>query len=202
MEKKRSWGKTVASWFVVDSEPGSPQAAQPDAGMPSGEAAAPAPSEPLPPIVNGTLDLAAIYGGAGVDAGAQDRVVKAQALLRSLPAETPEPVKRQIVETSLRTFGVPTDEILRAAAAEIQALEAYVQAGEAGARRTAEDGNARIAELEAEMGRVRQAMEQAAVEQEGRARAASQEKLNVQQVLDFFGEEAVARAVSRLANPG
>src|SRR5687767_7240293 len=108
---EKGWGKTVLGWFVVaDQEKAATDASSP-ASMDdadaiirkysgSGEAPPPPPVEikgPLPGVVNGQVDLIAVYEAAGVDNEERDRVAKAQELLRSLPAETPVPVKKQIV---------------------------------------------------------------------------------------------------------
>ena len=45
------------------------------------------------------------------------------------------------------------------------------------------------------MARVREAMQQAVAEQEACARAANDEKVNIQPGLEFFGQEAVAQVV-------
>jgi hypothetical protein len=45
-------------------------------------------------------------------------------------------------------------------------------------------------------------MQLAVAEQEARARAANGEKLNIQPVLEFFGEEAVAQVVQDSAKLG
>ena len=81
------------------------------------------------------MDFAQVFEAAGVDAGERDQVAKAQELLRSLPAETPAPVKRQIVEAALKAFGVPTAAIIEAAVEEIRALEAHLQARQGSRKR-------------------------------------------------------------------
>ena len=208
MSESRGWGKTVMGWFVTDgagetsAEPASDVSGDASGAAPSDAerliskyADAPGPAGAVPPIVNGPVDFAQVFEAAGVDAGERDQVAKAQELLRSLPAETPAPVKRQIVEAALKAFGVPTATIIEAAVEEIRALEAHIQAGQSQAQRAVEEGNRRIAGLEAEVARVREAMEQASAEQEARVRAVNVEKLKVQPVLEFFGQEVVAQVV-------
>jgi hypothetical protein len=202
VSEKKSWGKTVLGWFVVQDE-GQGGEAPPgdvDALIQKYAEAPPAstPVElkgPLPQMVDGTVDFPAVYEAAGVDGEECDRVRKARALLRSLPIDTPAPVKQQIVEASLSAFGVPTQKIIEAAVQEIQSLEAFIRTGQGETQKVLTDGNQRIADLQGEILRVKQVMEQAVAEQEGRARAANAEKLEVQQVLEFFGQEAVARVV-------
>lgn len=215
---EKTWGKTVLGWFVVnENEPGS-AGTEPSPGADAADAliakyasageAAPPPVElkgPLPPVVGGQVDFAQVFEVAGVDAQERDRVAKAQELLRSLPAETPVPVKKQIVEASLKAFGVPTEQIIEAAVAEIEALESFIRQGQAETQQVLAEGNQRIADLERQITDVRAVMQNSVGEQEIRTRGANQEKLKIQQVLEFFGQDVVARVVRdspKLHEPG
>ena len=125
MSDKKTWGSTVLGWFVVQ-EDGTPGAtAPPDAAPP----AAPEPpafvTEP-PAAPGGRVDFPKVYEAAGVGAEEQGRVAKAAELLAALPAGTEPAVKKQIVEASLKAFGVPIEKIIEGAVQEIQALEAYI----------------------------------------------------------------------------
>lgn len=216
MSEKRGWGKTVLGWFVVQDAAhgggGGGESVESSGAEPASHldadalikkyAAAPAPEPvplelkgPLAPVVDGTIDFVQVFEAGGVDADERDRVNKARDLLRSLPAETPNPVKKQIVEASLRAFGVPTEKIIEAAVQEMEALEAYVRAGQTETQKILADSNALIAELEAKIGEVKKVMEQSVSEQETRTRSVNSEKLRVQEVLEFFGQEAVAKVV-------
>jgi hypothetical protein len=218
---KRGWGKTVLGWFVVpenddgaqpseaaDPASGYTPAANPSldqadaliakyAGGPPVQAPPVELKGPLPPVVAGTVDFTAVFEAAGVDAAERDRVKKAQDLLRSLPAETPTQVKRQIVEASLRAFGVPTEQIIEAGVGEIEALESFIRTGQQETQTLLSDAAQKIAALEAEIASVREIMQSAVAEQEARTKAANKEKLTVQEVLEFFGREAVAKVVEQ-----
>jgi len=201
VSEKKGWGRTVLGWFVVQDDQPKTNPDDVDAFInkyANAPAPAPMPIElkgPLPEVQGGTVDFTAVFEAAGVDAEERDRAAKAQELLRSLPADTPAPVKKQIVEASLKAFGVPTQKIIEAAVQEMQALEAFIRSGQTDTQKILGDGNQRITELESEIVRVKQVMEQAVAQQEARTRAANGEKLNIQQVLEFFGQEAVARVV-------
>lgn len=220
-DKKAGWGKTVIGWFVVPegdeagtapseaAEPahagrgGNPSLDQADALIAKyaggGPVAAP-PVElkgPLPPVVGGAVDFTSVYEAAGVDSEERDRIKKAQDLLRSLPAETPTNVKRQIVEASLKAFGVPTEKIIEAGVGEIEALESFIRTGQAETQKLLSEGAEEIAQIEAKIASVREIMQQAVTEQEARTKAANREKLVVQEVLEFFGREAVAKVVEQ-----
>jgi hypothetical protein len=118
-------------------------------------------------------------------------------LLKTLPAETPKEVKKQIVEASLKAFGYPVEQIIEAGAQEIQALEVYIQAGQRDTQTLLTESQKRLAELEAETARVKQVMEQQVAAQYALTQTCNQQKLKVQEVLEFFGQEAVARVVSQ-----
>lgn len=198
---EKPWGKTVLGWFVVKEGGAAAAPADTDSLIEKyANEPAPAPIEvklngPLTPVVAGQIDFVKVYESGGSDAQERDRVSKARELLRSLPAETPAPVKKQIVEASLKAFGVPTDKIIEGAVEQLQVLEAYLRAGQGDTQGLLVAGAAKIADLEKQIAEVKQTMEQAVREQETRAAATNQEKLGVQQVLEFFGQEAVAKVV-------
>jgi hypothetical protein len=138
-----------------------------------------------------------VYRAAGIDDGEQGRIDKATQLLKTLPAETPKDVKKQIVEASLKAFGYPVEQIIEAGAQEIQALEVYIQAGQRDTQALLADSQKRTAELEAEIANIKKVMEEQVASQYALTQACNGQKLKVQEVLEFFGQEAVARVVSQ-----
>jgi hypothetical protein len=216
MSGKHGWGDTVLGWFVEkeprgDDEAGAGEPAGDDAdalirkyaGGAPGAAAVEVPASAVSAAVaaDGSFDFGPVFESAGIAAEERDRVATAQELLRSLPAETPAAVKRQIVEASLRAFGVPTERIIQAAVHEIGALEGFIRAGESDALKVTAEGQQRIAQLEEEIAQVKRVMDEAVAGQAERGRAANGEKLRIQQVLEFFGQEVVAQAVADSAPP-
>ena len=141
------------------------------------------------------MDFDAVFTAAGISEDDRGRVTKASDLLGSLPPETPVAVKRQIVEASLKAFGVPIDEIIEAGVGEIQALEGYIRAGASDTQHVLADAEKRIKLYEEEIRQLRGIMEQRVAEQQAVIRACNDKKLAVQQVLEFFGQEAVSRVV-------
>ena len=201
---EKGWGKAVLGWFVVsDDDSGKAPAGDADALIAKytagagGDVVPPAIElkGPVPAVADGKVDFAQVFEAASIKADERGRVDKARELLRSLPGDTPQPVKKQIVEAALKAFGVATDKIIEAAVAEIQALESLIQKGQAEAQGVVADGNKRIAELEKQIAEVRTVMQQAAADQEARTRLANGEKLGIQQVLEFFGRDAVEKVV-------
>jgi len=205
MSDKKTWGSTVLGWFVVRPEDeaaaeGDPAAA--DAAVATaatyGADQPVVPVAPLhdpPPAPGGQVDFPAVYTAGGVEPEQQERVEKAASLLRSLPAETDPAVKKQIVEASLKAFGVPIDKIIEAGVEEIQALESYIRAGAGDTQTLLSESQSRIAQFEDEVRRIKQVMEDRVQEQAAVIRACNERKLDVQRVLEFFGQEAVARVV-------
>ncbi len=215
MSDKKSWGSTVLGWFIVQDESPDAAPAQPvspaadaDAAVIAAAAAAPTPTifekEPPAPAGDGQVAFDEVFGAAGVDESERERVAKAQQLLASLPADTPIAVKKQIVEASLKAFGVPIDNIIEAGVAEIQALEAYIRKNAADTQQLLQEATSRIAQFEEEVRKLRSKMEQQVQQQQGIASACNNRKLDIQKVLEFFGQEAVARVVQaspRLHDP-
>lgn len=195
MSDRKGWGSTVLGWFVVHED-------DPAALVPSSDELAP-PAAPDPPAFvteppaapGGRVDFPKVYLAAGVDEEEQGRVGKAAELLGALPAGTDAAVKKQIVEASLKAFGVPVDKIIEAAVQEIQALEAYIRAGAADTQKVHEESTKRIAQFEEEVRRIRSVMEGRTAEQLAVVQACNEKKLEVQKVLEFFGQEKVARVV-------
>ena len=212
MSEKKGWGSTVLGWFVVREGGGEPVLpsvagdASADDLIQKYAADAPAkpPSEgpvklsgdvPMPKAAGDPIDFQAVFRSAGVHEEEQGRIDKALALLDTLPKETPKAIKRQIVEASLKAFGYPVDQIIEAGAGEIQALQAYIEKGQSDTQKVLSESNARLAELEKESALVKELMERSVKLQYELTNACNAEKLRVQEVLEFFGQEAVARVV-------
>jgi hypothetical protein len=223
MVEKKGWGTTVAGWFIerdehgedaVSAEAGSdvtdgivpdlaevPGVPSTTVGLPEGsDYASPSPTQgvfktPPPMPVGGQVDFEAIFAAAGVDAEERERVGKTIELLRSLPAGTDNAVKKQIVEAALKAFGVPIEKIIEASVEEIQALDGYVRNGAADNEKLIQESDARIKHYEAEIKNIRSVMQQSVEEQQTLIKVCNDKKLEVQQVLEFFGQEKVARVV-------
>src|SRR5437016_1209399 len=213
MTDKKNWGSTVLGWFVVKNErdemsslsqaDGSVEAVegaavpepagQGDVGTPA--LAASAFAGAIPDAPGGKIDFDAVFVAAGIDPEEQGRVSKAAELLGALPAATEPAVKKQIVEASLKAFGVPIDKIIEAGVEEIQALEAYIRAGATDTQKVLAESSQRIASLEQEIQQIKQVVEERGQEQQAVIKSCNERKLDVQRVLEFFGQEAVARVV-------
>jgi hypothetical protein len=222
---EKSWGDTVVGWFIVKDgeqtqssrseadltadeliakyagqtphtpegaglEDSSVQSETPNAGN-----QVPANYGAPPPVVDGKVDFDAVFETGGVDAEERERVQKAKSLLDSLPENTDVAVKKQIVEASLNAFGVPIEKIIEAGVAEIEALEYYIRSGAGDTEKVLQDGAARIRQYEQEIQNIRRIMEDRVKEQNLVNAACNAKKLEVQNVLEFFGRDAVAQVV-------
>lgn len=204
MSAKKGWGQTVAGWFIERDEPPSTVETDfvevPDPSPPAENYTTPSPTQSVfqkspPPPAGGQVDYAAVFEAAGVDQEEQQRVARTTELLRSLPAETDATVKKQIVEASLKAFGVSVDKIIEATVEEIQALDGYIRNAAADNEKLIRESDARIKQYEQEIQNIRSVMQQSVAEQQQLIKACNDKKLEVQQVLEFFGQDTVAKVV-------
>jgi hypothetical protein len=200
MTDKKSWGSTVLGWFIVHDESAADAEALPSPAAPSDAVAVLASTPPVfrtdpPAAIGGQVDFNAVFESAGIEDDERQRVAKAIDLLQSLPAETPVAVRKQIVEASLKAFGVPIDKIIESGVAEIQALECYIRTGAADTQKLLEESAQRIAQYEEQVKQIRIVMDQRVQEQQAAVKSCNDRKLSIQQILEFFGQDAVARVV-------
>ncbi len=203
MGDKKGFGSTVLGWFVTregDDAPAKKDSAEDLIAKYASETPAAPPPEvklegELPKPKDGKIDFGAVLRAAGISDDDQGRIEKARGLLKTLPAETPKDVKRQIVEASLKAFGYPVEKIIETGAMEIQALEIYIQSGQKDTQSLLVESQKRLEELNAEIARVKKVMEDQVAVQYDLTQKCNDEKLRVQEVLEFFGQEAVARVV-------
>ncbi|HYY41609.1 MAG TPA: hypothetical protein VE775_02685 [Pyrinomonadaceae bacterium] len=216
MTDKKSWGSTVAGWFIERdddaSAPGAPEEMSADeaealiraasGGPPAATEAytAPSPTQTVfqsapPPPTGGQVDFEAVFNAAGVDTEERARVARTVELLKSLPAGTDAGVKKQIVEASLKAFGVPIEKIIEAAVEEIQALDGYTRNAATDNETLMQESDARIKQYEEEIRNIRAIMQQSVTELQAVIKVCNDKKLEVQQVLEFFGQAKVAQVV-------
>src|ERR1700752_2261812 len=210
MSDKKSWGSTVAGWFIERDEPETPteiESPENEAGVTVTQVTSvpdnyttPSPTQGVfqtapPPPSGGQVNFPEVFVAAGVDEEEQQRVARTTELLRSLPADTDAAVKKQIVEASLKAFGVPIEKIIEATAEEIQALDGYLRNGAADNEKLIQESDARIKQYEQEIQNIRAIMQQSVDEQQSLIKVCNDKKLEIQQVLEFFGQDTVAKVV-------
>ena len=143
---------------------------------------------PAQPLFNGSaVDFAAIYHASKLPADELDRVTRAEALLQTLPTTASQ--AREVVDATLRAFGVERAKILSAAGRQLEALEAFVHFSHDQSQRIMDVNAQRIAELDGEIERCRKVSAQATTEGEERARSVNELLRKLQRVLEFFGDD-------------
>jgi hypothetical protein len=142
------------------------------------------------------VDFDAVFKGAGMDAAELDRVRKAEELLKSLPEATPQDVKRQIVEASLKAFGFEIAKIVSAAQNQLKALETYVRLNEQQTSKALTDAQAQIAQLEDKIIGLKADMTKKTETLASVTAAAAGRRGEVHRVLDFFGAPAAPAAAA------
>ncbi len=206
MSDKKGWASTVAGWFIERDEPHTPvetdfgDVPEPTSPQTTESYTTPSPTQSVfrkspPPPAGGQVDFGAVFEAAGVDQEEQQRVARTTELLRSLPAGTDAAVKKQIVEASLKAFGVPIEKIIEATVEEIQAVDGYLRNAAADNETLIQESEARIKQYEQEIQNIRSVMQQSVNEQQTLIKTCNDKKLEVQQVLEFFGQETVAKVV-------
>ena len=171
--------------------------AAPVAGARPGAAAAPA-GPPLKtdrltaPEAGKPADFDAIFRDAGMDPSELDTVKKAEELLKSLPAETPHAVKKQIVEASLKAFGFDVMKIPAAASNQKRALDAYVRVNETATAKSVSDAQAEIQRLNDQIAKLRGEIEKKNATLVALTTQAGARKQDVQKVIEFFQGAAPA----------
>jgi hypothetical protein len=206
MTQKKGWGSTVAGWFIVQD----PTTASDDEGYNpdydvSADGSVPSSSPQSPPLdvfktappeaPGGKVDFENVFEAAGIDAEERERVTRTLSLMTDLPPGTDDTVKKQIVMASLRAFNVPVEKIIESGAQELQALEAYIRAGAADVEKVTTEADQRIKQYEDEIAKLKIVMQQRVDEQNKVMASCNSKKLEVQKVLEFFGQEAVAKVV-------
>ena len=155
-----------------------------------------APSQPPPnlkldkmaaPVAGAKINFDEIFTQGGLDPAGLERVNKAETLLKGLPEATPQDIKKQIVEASLRAFGIDVVTIIQATNTQLQALDTFVKInseqtakGIVAAEEQIKQHNEKIAALRADIDK---RTGQLALT----TNAATARKSEVQRVLDFFG---------------
>jgi hypothetical protein len=200
MSDNKKWGSTVMGWFVVKDQTEGSDESEAVNSDDVAAATTPQPDTPVfntppPPAPGGKVDFASVFEAAGIDGDEQQRVSRTLELLTSLPPGTEDAVKKQIVSASLRAFGVPIEKIIEAGAQELQALDGYIRSGAADTEKVTSEADLRIKQHEEEVVKLRTVMQERVSEQQSVVRSCNDKKLEVQKVLEFFGQEAVARVV-------
>jgi hypothetical protein len=173
----------------------------PKAAVDEGEATPPTSAATPAPIFSGShVDIAGIYRSGKLGADELDRVSRAEELLHHLPGKATN--TREVVDATLRAFGVDRGRIVHAASKQLDALEGFIRFSQEQTQQVLDTATRRIAELELEIQRCRDQAAQATAEGQDRAKTVNDEMMKVQRVLDFFGDDAESSSIIVDKSPG
>lgn len=136
--------------------------------------------------VGAPADFDAIFKDAGMDVAELDRVKKAEDLLKGLPDSTPQDVKRQIVEASLKAFGFELEKIVSAANNQKRALDTYVRVNEQVTAKAITEAEAQIKGFHDKIAALKADIEKRTAHLESLSESAANRKTQVQKVIEFF----------------
>jgi hypothetical protein len=187
-DEARSAAEEVAA-LAQQARSGAPAAAGPPTAATGPMGGAPpafAVSAQSAPIEAAKVDFAGIFRAAGLTEDETEQVNRATQLLSSLPPGLPIETQRQIVEGTLRTFGVDPGKIRAACQREQKALDTYAMVKRQDLEKRTVEGQKKLAELQAEMEKVQRALEDRAREQAGLELGCRNQKEVVGRVVSFF----------------
>ncbi len=195
-DEKGLGSKIMGVFFEKDSESApADAAAEVEALVKGAKGNAPPPPPPGPALKNeklvssgGPTDFDAVFRDAGMDAGELDHVKKAEQLIGGLPPGVGADVQRQIVDTSLRAFGIAVEKIVAAATNQLRALDTYVKVNESLTQKAVADAEKEIVGLTEKIAGIRRDIEKRNSQLAAVVQSASARKSQVQRVMDFFGQ--------------
>jgi hypothetical protein len=196
-EEDRAQGDTspadVVAQLAKSTTPGNkPVAPAPPGARPAPTPQSPAMPKPTGPVTPATIDFDAVFRQAGVDAQELDRVRKAEDLLKSLPESTPADVKRQIVEASLKAFGVDVAKIAASAQNQLKAIDTFMKVNEQQTAKALGDAQAQIAKLEDTIIGLKVEIDKRTANVAATGAAADVRRAEVKRVLEFFAPSSAA----------
>lgn len=164
---------------------------QPGPNLDEIKVAAPAPAAPVQPVIgpDGQINFNSIYGMAKLPTSAftAEQVLE---LLASLPAELPISAKRATLKITLdamsKTMGVNSETVVADASRKLAALAAYSDSYGDQAKLYTTKAEAEIANLEAEIAKRKQGIEDAKKRQTQIQQACQAESDRLDDVLEFF----------------
>lgn len=169
--EQKGLGNKIKRLFLEEGEEGAAPASAAEEvaqiAQESGAGQAPAPAQPELPVQPAQVDFGGIYRTAGLSQEELDEVDRTEKLLRTLPANLPIDTQKQILEGTLKTFGVAPERIRKTIARQQRSLVTYAGVVKQDAEKRDAEARGRIEQLRAEALKLERAIEDRA-----RARAA------------------------------
>ncbi len=142
------------------------------------------------------VDFVAVLDDGAIGEIDRDRIMRAQSLLETLPADAPAGLKRRIVEAAFSVFDVPTSKIIEASSSAIDVVSAYVRKSQEATEKSLAKSEEHIEQLEASIRDERAAMERARELQRQRETLSAAEVARIEPIVRFF------TAVATIPPPG
>ena len=166
MPEPHGIGSKIKRLFVEEEEGGAPASAAEEAAV-SAQQQAPAPAAaaaatPQAPVEPAKLDCPGIYRAAGLTDEDLSQVEHAEQLLKTLPSNLPLETQKQILEGTLKTFGVDPARIQQTIQRQQRALAGYASVVRHDAEKRDADARSRIDALRAEALKLERAIEERA----------------------------------------
>ncbi len=166
MPEPHGIGSKIKRLFVEEEEGGAPASAAEEAAV-SAQQQAPAPAAaaaatPQAPVEPAKLDCPGIYRAAGLTDEDLSQVEHAEQLLKTLPSNLPLETQKQILEGTLKTFGVDPARIQQTIQRQQRALAGYASVVRHDAEKRDADARSRIEALRAEALKLERAIEERA----------------------------------------
>lgn len=177
-EEQKGLGTKIKRLFLEEDEEAAPGTAAEQVTKIAQEAnlqPPPPPQAPAAPAPDARLDFPGIYRAAGLSEEDLEQVERAEKLLRTLPANLPLETQKQILEGTLKTFGVDPGRIRQTLQRQQRALAAYVTVFRQDTEKRDGEARARIEALRAEAARLERS-----VEERARARASVEQACKAQ----------------------
>jgi len=188
MSTEHGIGKKLKHLFVEEGEEAPAQSAAEEVAQITREAPQ-SPQSAAPAVDAAKLEFASIYKAASIADDDLEQVERAEQLLRTLPANLPLETQKQILEGTLKTFGVDPSRIRQTILRKQRALTTYAQVVKQDAEKRDAESHARIESLRAEALKLEHA-----IEERGRSRASVELACKSQ-------SDAIARMVDFLPAP-
>lgn len=145
-------GKKIKRLFVEEGEEDAPASAPPPSAAEEvaqiAQQAAPASSAAQ--VEPAQIDFGSIYRTAGLSQEELDEVERTEKLLKTLPANLPLETQKQILEGTLKTFGVAPERIRRTIGRQQRSLLAYASVVKQDTEKRDGEARARIEQLRAD----------------------------------------------------
>jgi hypothetical protein len=166
--EQKGFGTKIKRLFLEEGEAPPETAAGKVAQIAQEAAQEPPPPQgaPAPPVDAAKVDFSSIYKAAGLSDEDLEQVERAENLLRTLPASLPLETQKQIIEGTLKTFGIDPARIRQTIQREQRSLVAYATVVRQDAEKRDAESHARIEALRAEAMKLEHS-----IEERGRARA-------------------------------